>query len=646
MTDGPTPAPLPLILCLPAPEAVPAAAALLPAGQPVADLAAAEAGLAAMPGARLVLICPAPAVWVAQLLAAGTAPAGAVAAWRQGLRPVMALLRTRRRQVQLRLFAGMEGSDPVLEMIAHRALARDTGAQALADELAASAWQPEEAGADLPVAEGPDSDHVFAAYGAVQAARAGHAAEERRLTAALALAGTEAASLRATLAAADRRAEAVERAQAAERAEAGARQARDAAEIALMRDQIRLETEAGAQLRAALDAAGREAGVRAAAHEAAMAEAGIEAERQRAELALLRGQIALAEQAAEGARGEALGLRDDLAALGEEAALLRDQARLAETALAAALEAQQRAEAGLADTGRRLAAAEAARASDRAGMTEAEGRHKAETRLLRDQIRLAEEAAGKAAQARAAAEAELARLTGQLTAGELAARRAAEEAATAARTAATSEESRSLAAEAARAALQAEAGLLRDQVRLDNMSADRLQAALVAAETRGREAQAQIARLREAQHKLETALEASRRETREARGQAEAEFSQMIGQLREQVFQTGQALAGHHSQLEALQAERADLMSQIEQVEGAREELEGYYDRARQFSGRIEALTGDIGRLQAEAEAARQALDDRTRQAEFLEAEIGRIHRSRSYRLTEPLRKIRSKTRK
>ncbi len=556
MTDGPTPAPLPLILCLPAPEAVPAAAALLPAGQPVADLAAAEAGLAAMPGARLVLICPAPAVWVAQSLAAGAAPAGAVAAWRQGLRPVMALLRTRRRQVRLvfagalevdpapvaevlglslagdRAAGGVAPADPVLVMIARDTLARDVAAQALADELAASALL-------TGAGDAPDPEQALMAYDARRAA-------QRQ-------AETEAATARTALTAAE---------------------ARHESEARLLHNQIRLADEAAATAQAALTKAQARLSDAEGIRDSLQAEVGLLREQIRADSEMMAGL--------ETALSEAKGAHDNLQA---EAGLLREQIR-ADAEVVAGLETAL---------------------SELKNIRSAQ---QAEIKLLREQIRSRSETA-----------------TGLETA--------------------LSE------AKADRGALQAEIGLLREQIHADSETAGGLEAALSEAKADRGALQAEIRLLREqiradidVQSRLEAVLRASRLETREARGQAEAEFSQMIGQLREQVFQTGQALAGHHSQLEALQAERADLMSQIEQVEGAREELEGYYDRARQFSGRIEALTGDIGRLQAEAEAARQALDDRTRQAEFLEAEIGRIHRSRSYRLTEPLRKIRSKTRK
>ncbi|MBL4919330.1 hypothetical protein [Szabonella alba] len=157
------------------------------------------------------------------------------------------------------------------------------------------------------------------------------------------------------------------------------------------------------------------------------------------------------------------------------------------------------------------------------------------------------------------------------------------------------------AAEAARADLAAEAALLHEQVRMD---------AALQAETQGR-------------------LGAEQGRSKAAEAQEE-----MIRQLRAQIHQTGQGLESCHAQIDSLGAERDGLLDQLHRMQQAQADLEGYYDRARAFSEQVEALTAELQKTQT-------LLEERERHRTWLQDEIGRIHRSRSYRLTAPLRRIR-----
>lgn len=186
MPDGST-SDLPLlILRLPSADAVPGAEALLTLSAQARIMenpAMAEAELAAASGARLVVICPAPEAWMALALAAGAAPSQAVREWRESVRPLMGVLRARRRQTVLlfdQTFASdpaacaaalgvpppkgpvflRQTDDPVLVMIARDALRGDPAAQVLAEELAATALSP----AGTEVAPGQRADVIFESY--------------------------------------------------------------------------------------------------------------------------------------------------------------------------------------------------------------------------------------------------------------------------------------------------------------------------------------------------------------------------------------------------------------------------------------------------------------------------------------------------
>jgi hypothetical protein len=170
MPDSPSAPPALLILPSPSAEAVPGAAALAGMARDarlVSDAVEAETALAEAPDLRLVLVCPRPGAWIAGLMAAGTAPAAAVAAWRAALQRPMTLLRTRRRRAAL-IFADslaadpaacaaalglpagpdmadipVAAADPLLDLIAQAALLADPAALSLAGELAATALAPE-----------------------------------------------------------------------------------------------------------------------------------------------------------------------------------------------------------------------------------------------------------------------------------------------------------------------------------------------------------------------------------------------------------------------------------------------------------------------------------------------------------------------
>jgi chromosome segregation ATPase len=128
---------------------------------------------------------------------------------------------------------------------------------------------------------------------------------------------------------------------------------------------------------------------------------------------------------------------------------------------------------------------------------------------------------------------------------------------------------------------------------------------------------------------------------RAASAKTKAELDEMIRQLQTRVQHAGQELASYHTQVEGLQAERAALLVQIAQLREARTDLEGYYDHAKQFSDQVDVLTTDLGGLQHALQIAQAEAAERAQHVTWLEEEIGRIHRSRSYRLTTPLRKLR-----
>ncbi len=187
-------------------------------------------------------------------------------------------------------------------------------------------------------------------------------------------------------------------------------------------------------------------------------------------------------------------------------------------------------------------------------------------------------------------------------------------------------EARTEATVAAQAA-QAEAGLLRDQIRLQDSALQDTRSALALQLGKLAEAEAAQERQQVLAERQSAAAEKRLSQTQEA---AES----VIRQLRDQLYQMGQGLESYHAQLEALQIERQELLAQVRQLHEIREELEGYFDRARQLSGQVESLGSDVTQLQG-------ALSDRTQQAQWLQDEIQRIYRTRSYRLTAPLRKVR-----
>lgn len=189
-----------------------------------------------------------------------------------------------------------------------------------------------------------------------------------------------------------------------------------------------------------------------------------------------------------------------------------------------------------------------------------------------------------------------------------------------------------LAAERTRA--EAETALLRDQIRLDAGLIEELQGRLAAEIDRGKAAEARGAEAEAQRLALAEKLAAAERAGRDRLERAMEEQEQMVRQLRAQIHQMGQGLESYHAQVESLEAERADLLEQVRQMQETREDLEGYYDRAREFSAQVEVLTAELQMVQA-------LLAERGHHLEWLQDEIGRIHRSRSYRLTAPLRRIR-----
>ena len=343
--------------------------------------------------------------------------------------------------------------------------------------------------------------------------------------------------------------------------------------------------------------------------------------------------------------------------------MLRDQIRLdgsfmdqMQASLAAEQEARQNAEAGQAALTARVQALEAeAQAAAAALATE-----RSQAAATEVDIRAAlgaEQAARQTAEAKKGAldlrvkalVAEITELRVTLQARAKAAeenlasersRAAAAEAAI--RTALEAEQSARQATEAKQAALatqlqilETEAGLLRDQIRLDGSVMDEMQAALSVERQ-------QITALQAAQEAAETQAQSRIEAERAARLKAEADLGEMIRQLQAQVQQAGQELEAYLVQVETLQSERSALLAQIAQLRAARADLEGYYDQAKQVSDQVDMLTTDLGGLQQALKIAQAEAAERGQHVAWLEGEISRIYRSRSYRLTTPLRKLRT----
>ena len=173
--------------------------------------------------------------------------------------------------------------------------------------------------------------------------------------------------------------------------------------------------------------------------------------------------------------------------------------------------------------------------------------------------------------------------------------------------------------------------LLRTQVALSGTAMGQLQAALSAERPKIAAAEARV-----------KVMEAAEQFATEAHTKAEAEFGQMNAQLRAQIHQVGQGLESYHVQVASLQAERTGLLSQISQLNDARADLEGYYDRAQQLTQQVDVLTADIARMQADLTAAQDHIERVQTDLTSAQDHIGLIHRSLSYRLMTPLRKMRT----
>ena len=334
------------------------------------------------------------------------------------------------------------------------------------------------------------------------------------------------------------------------------------------------------------------------------------------------------QTSAEAGRAEALAR---VAALETEATKLRktlqDAAKTAEAALAAERARAAEAEAAISAT---LAATEA------------------EAALLRDQLRL-DSAALEQSQAaflseqnsRQAAEAGRADALARVAALEAEAtklRKTLQDAAKTAEAVLAAERARAAEAEAAinatLAATEAEADLLRDQLRLDGEVMEQMQTALLAERDKAATLEAGHAADRAQAHALIEAERAASAKTR-------TDLNEMIHQLQTQVQHAGQALETALAQVDSLQADRSALLVQIAQLRAARADLEGYYDHAKQSSEQLGVLTTDLEGLQSALQMAQAEAAERAQHVAWLEEEIGRIHGSRSYRLTNPLRKLR-----
>ena len=297
----------------------------------------------------------------------------------------------------------------------------------------------------------------------------------------------------------------------------------------------------------------------------------------------------------------------------------------------AAMSAQAESAAQLAQQATDMAGLRAALGQAEAALAKQQARAQAveaETELLRDQIRLEERGL---AQAQAALEAaQSACEAARLEAASLRAARVELECALAA--ARAQAQVAQAETQAKLAALAAEAELLRDQIRLEGGTLEEMQLALMAE----RDMRASLQATTEAQAK--SAVQAERA----ARAEAQADRDEMIGHLRAQLYQAGQELEICHAHLDGLQSERADLLTQIEELRAARADLEGYYDHAKQASAQVDVLNMHLEGLQDALRKAQAEAAERAQHVAWLQDEISRIHRSRSYRLTTPLRKLRT----
>ncbi|WP_435257293.1 hypothetical protein ACSBLW_14385 [Thioclava sp. FR2] len=176
-----------------------------------------------------------------------------------------------------------------------------------------------------------------------------------------------------------------------------------------------------------------------------------------------------------------------------------------------------------------------------------------------------------------------------------------------------------------------EMSLLREQVRLDREGIEQLQAMLNAERAK---TSAQAASTRTIQASFEAKLKEAEQAAITAREKAEAESGQMIQQLREQVRLMSASLENYHGQVENFESERGDLLCKIDQLHRGQEDLEGYYDQARRLTDQVTSMSDELLSLRAQ-------LEERDGKITWLQTEIAKIYRSRSYRLMTPLRKIR-----
>lgn len=176
-----------------------------------------------------------------------------------------------------------------------------------------------------------------------------------------------------------------------------------------------------------------------------------------------------------------------------------------------------------------------------------------------------------------------------------------------------------------------EVALLREQIRLDRTCIENLQSTVDAERAKNT---AQVASANAMKAALEAKLKEAEQAAPKARQKAEDELGQMIQQLREQIRHMSQGLESYHGQVENLEAERSDLIGKVGQLHRGQEDLEGYYDQARKLTDQVASMSDELTSL-------RGLLEERDTHLSELQNEIAKIHRSRSYRLMTPLRKIR-----
>jgi chromosome segregation ATPase len=369
------------------------------------------------------------------------------------------------------------------------------------------------------------------------------------------------------------------------------------AEADLLRDQIRLESAAWQEARAALE-------VQITANRALQDEA----QRLTANLHAAQIQLRKTAEGEKSATAEVVRLKSALEQATEalsqstaEAALLRDQVRLEADLLHETRAALETQEAGATDL-------------------------KAQVHALQAKLRSVEAQATDLTAREAEATKKAARLQGEL---EATTKRIEEITKTG-----TIRDRKLATVAVAAAEAEAEAVLLRDQIRLESAALQETRAALALQSDTAREAQAAYDKLQ-----VQTNRQREEAETQLRRVQDEAQT--VIRQLRDQLYRMGQGLESYHVQLDAMQIERQELLAQIRQLHEIREDLECYFDRASDLSAQVDALGAETTRLQTELGAGQAELLEHRQHTEWLQGEVQRIYKSRSYRMMSPLRRVR-----